>query len=600
MATMKDKKGVDISYANGNIDLAKVKNAGYDFVMIRCGYGSDITSQDDTQFASNVAKAEKLGMPWGVYLFSYACSTADAQSELVHIDRLLKAQAKKGYYPTMPIALDIEPSNYVSNKGAWTKANLTNVATIVLDGLAKLGYYPMIYTGYSELDGMLSDHIRKDYDCWFAQWNSTPNAYKYNRLGIWQYGGETNYIDGNSISGVGVIDKNRCYKDYPTIIKNGGYNGFKKSSTSNSGSVNSGSSSSSSSNSGSTTIKSTVKYTAETVVALAKAEVGYKEKANNSQLDSKTANAGSNNWTKYAAYIDKNAPDFYNGKKNGFDWCDIFNDYIHIMAAGDAEVARKALYQPKKSTGAGCSYSAQFYRDNNAWTNGGGTPKIGDQIFFGTRGNEYHTGIVVKVDKTYVYTVEGNSSEMVADRKYLLTDSKISGYGHPKYTGQASTVTIPTTSTTTTTTSKSVPDITYRVRANGKWWGEIKNLTDYAGVVGYPITDVAIKVSKGSVKYRVHVKGGSWLGWITGYNINNSATGYAGNGKPIDAIEVYYSTPSDVKNSLGYYLKAKYRVSPVKGEYYDWQHDNEKSNGQDGYAGAFGKTVDRLQITLSK
>ena len=56
MATMNGKKGVDISYANGNIDLAKVKNAGYEFVMIRCGYGSDIASQDDSQFAANVAK----------------------------------------------------------------------------------------------------------------------------------------------------------------------------------------------------------------------------------------------------------------------------------------------------------------------------------------------------------------------------------------------------------------------------------------------------------------------------------------------------------------------------------------------------------------
>lgn len=222
------KKGVDISYANGNIDLSKVKKVGYDFVMIRCGYGSDDKSQDDVQFASNVEKAEKLGMPWGVYLFSYACSTADAKSELAHIDRLLKAQKAKGYKPTMPIALDIEPSDYVSKSGGWTKANLTNVATIILDGLADLGYYPMIYTGYSVLDTMLSDHIRKDYDCWFAQWNSEPNAYKYNRMGIWQYGGETNYIDGNSISGVGVIDKNLCYKDYPTIIKGGGWNGWEK------------------------------------------------------------------------------------------------------------------------------------------------------------------------------------------------------------------------------------------------------------------------------------------------------------------------------------------------------------------------------------
>ena len=43
---------------------------------------------------------------------------------------------------------------------------------------------------------------------------------------MWQYGGEQNFIDGNSIPGVGVIDKDRCYKDYPTIIKNGGYNNW--------------------------------------------------------------------------------------------------------------------------------------------------------------------------------------------------------------------------------------------------------------------------------------------------------------------------------------------------------------------------------------
>lgn len=222
-------KGVDISYWNGDIDLAKVKNAGYKWVMIRCGWGNDSTSKDDSRFAANVAKAEKLGMPWGVYLFSYACSTSDAKSELAHIDRLLKEQKAKGYLPTLPIAIDIEPTDEVQNRGGWTSANLTNVATIVLDGLKNHGYYPIIYTGYEEL-AMMDNHIRNDYDCWFAQWSSRPSAYKYNRMGMWQYGGETNYIDSPSISGVGVIDQDIAYKDYPTIIKNGGYNGWSKSS----------------------------------------------------------------------------------------------------------------------------------------------------------------------------------------------------------------------------------------------------------------------------------------------------------------------------------------------------------------------------------
>lgn len=225
-------KGVDISYWNGDIDLSKVKNAGYEFVMIRCGWGNNSTSQDDSKFATNVAKAEKLGMPWGVYLFSYACSISDAKSELAHIDRLLKEQKAKGCLPTMPIAIDIEPNDTMTKNGAWTSSNLTNIATIVLDGLKNLGYYPIIYTGYEEL-AMMNDHIRNDYDCWFAQWSSRPSAYKYNRMGMWQYGGETNYIDNPSISGVGVIDQDIAYKDYPTIIKNGGYNGWGKSSGSN-------------------------------------------------------------------------------------------------------------------------------------------------------------------------------------------------------------------------------------------------------------------------------------------------------------------------------------------------------------------------------
>lgn len=223
-----NKKGVDLSSNNGDVSIAKIKQAGFEFVMIRCGYGSDIKSQDDTQFVNNVKKCEAAGMPWGVYLFSYALNADEAKSEVEHVDRLLKAEKAKGCRPTLPVALDVEWTEYHERNGAWNAKTLTTVATTFLDEIKKRGYYPMIYTGYSELDGLLSAHIRNDFDCWFAQWNSKPNSYKYDRLGIWQYGGETNYLESNSISGVGVVDKNLCYKDYPTIIKSGGYNGWKK------------------------------------------------------------------------------------------------------------------------------------------------------------------------------------------------------------------------------------------------------------------------------------------------------------------------------------------------------------------------------------
>ncbi len=137
--------------------------------------------------------------------------------------------------------------------------------------------------------------------------------------------------------------------------------------------------------------------------------------------------------------------------------------------------------------------------------------------------------------------------------------------------------------------------VEYRVRGKkGKWYPTVKNLTDYAGLPGDAITDVAIRANLGSVKYRVHIKGGSWLPYVTGYNISDAANGYAGNGKAIDAIEMYYYTPNHVKP----YRKAKYRVSPLNGDYWPWQYDNETTNGQDGYAGTFGKPFDRFQIIL--
>ena len=137
-------------------------------------------------------------------------------------------------------------------------------------------------------------------------------------------------------------------------------------------------------------------------------------------------------------------------------------------------------------------------------------------------------------------------------------------------------------------------DVTYCVRAGGRWYPAVKNLADYAGKIGAAITGVAIKVSKGKIKYRVHIKGGEWLPYVTGYNINDAKNGYAGDKKPIDAIEAYYYTPDSIRP----YKKAKYRVSPLRGNYWPWQYDNETDGNQDGYAGSFGQQLDRFQIVI--
>ena len=134
-------------------------------------------------------------------------------------------------------------------------------------------------------------------------------------------------------------------------------------------------------------------------------------------------------------------------------------------------------------------------------------------------------------------------------------------------------------------------NVYYRVKTQKHGWlKEVKNLEDYAGWENSPITGLAIRVDKGSIKYRVHIKGGNWLPYVTGCNINDFNNGFAGDGKNIiDAVEVYYFTPNDIRP----YKKAKYKVNN-----YPYQYDNEKTNGQDGYAGVYGVSATKFQITI--
>ena len=178
-----------------------------------------------------------------------------------------------------------------------------------------------------------------------------------------------------------------------------------------------------------------VEKAAAYVVSIARKEVGYREKASNSQLDDKTANAGSGNYTKYAAYFDQlwnSGIKWYNTRKQSGDWCDMFFDWCQCQAWG-WETALRVVYQPLESCGAGCCFSAQYYRDHGAWISRSGEPRIGDQIFFGPKGDESHTGMVVGVTATTVFTIEGNSGNRCAERSYARSESNIAGYGRPDY-----------------------------------------------------------------------------------------------------------------------------------------------------------------------
>lgn len=172
------------------------------------------------------------------------------------------------------------------------------------------------------------------------------------------------------------------------------------------------------------------------LIEVAKAEIGYLEKKTNKNLDSKTSNAGSGNYTKYARDLD-NIKGFYNGKKNGYPWCDVFVDWCFVKAFGEKR-AKELLNHG--TLGAGCKYSMDYYKKKKQFYT---TPEVGDQIFFkNDEGTITHTGIVIKKDSKKVYTIEGNTSAdkgvvanggSVNDKSYPLGASYIAGYGRPKY-----------------------------------------------------------------------------------------------------------------------------------------------------------------------
>ena len=134
-------------------------------------------------------------------------------------------------------------------------------------------------------------------------------------------------------------------------------------------------------------------------------------------------------------------------------------------------------------------------------------------------------------------------------------------------------------------------NVYYRVKTQKHGWlPEVKNLEDYAGWENSPITGLAIRVDKGSIKYKVHIKGKGWLPFVTGYDINDFNNGFAGDGvNAIDCVECYYYTPNNIRP----YKKAKYKINN-----YPYQYDNEKINGQDGYAGVYGVSATKFQITI--
>lgn len=152
-------------------------------------------------------------------------------------------------------------------------------------------------------------------------------------------------------------------------------------------------------------------------------------------------------------------------------------------------------------------------------------------------------------------------------------------------------------------------NVIYQAQIDGDYWlPQVINDEDYAGIRGRNITGITLSTDIGYAVYRVY-SNGRWLAYVDSRNsdISDYYNGYAGNGYSIEAVEVYYYTPDTLLYNEGPhyqaftengYKYAYYRVSTTGNDYFPYQTDNERNDGQDGYAGIYGRKVDRFQIVI--
>lgn len=201
------KKGLDISAWNTGLDYKKIKQAGYEFVMIRLGYGE----KEDQEAAAHIKGARAAGLKIGAYWFLYAADQLGALANAKACIKILKKYEGSFEYP---IALDFEADSirYCYQQGGSTgKSNLTLMCRSFLEAVESAGYYVSIYANPSDLDRLYSS-ITQRYDLWLAQWGVKAPSIS---CGMWQYSDS-----GSDFK----LDHNIAYYDYPKVIRGAGLN----------------------------------------------------------------------------------------------------------------------------------------------------------------------------------------------------------------------------------------------------------------------------------------------------------------------------------------------------------------------------------------
>lgn len=202
-------KGIDVSEHNGVIDWDKVKASDVDFAIIRCGYGQDMTSQDDKKWEINVTACEEREIPYGVYIYSYALNPTMAVGEANHVLRLIA-----GRKLTYPVYYDLEDA--VQDK--MTTAELDAINKAFCDTIRQAGYEVGVYANLYWFNNKLTGPSFAEQGKWVAQYYikcQYTGAYD-----MWQC------TSSGSVPGIGTaVDLNFRITDLPEYGKNDGSGG---------------------------------------------------------------------------------------------------------------------------------------------------------------------------------------------------------------------------------------------------------------------------------------------------------------------------------------------------------------------------------------
>lgn len=203
--------GIDVSFWQGNFNFLQAAREGVKFAILRGAYNLN----KDTKFEEYYNNARAAGLNVGVYHYTMATTPAEAIEEA----KFLLENVLKNKKFELPIYFDIEDQVHKN----LSKAQVSAITRAYLEYLEDRGYWVGVYSSKSFIDTYLEWDIKQHYAMWVAQWN-TECTYQ-GQYGMWQFGGETNYISSTKINGQ-TVDQNYMLVDYPALIKGKGKNGY--------------------------------------------------------------------------------------------------------------------------------------------------------------------------------------------------------------------------------------------------------------------------------------------------------------------------------------------------------------------------------------